>query len=226
MALSWASIVARALKKLSATSGASHWDSAAGNANLTAIAKEIEREFIRATDYFVQETNSNIVSGTASYNKPTGCLKIHDVFVGGEQVTEQNGAEVLDYYGEDWTAETGTPIMYLQRGTTILLIPIPDENTTNGLTIINTYLPTQDSTNASVADECLEVLADGVAGMALWEDPSNINLAPLFFNEDPMRPGKFQKGCDTYKKSLRSKSRKRQFRFNTPITLNAYMDQY
>lgn len=226
MALTWAAIVARALNKLDAVTAANHWDKTAGNPNLVALAKEIEREFIYRTDYFVQTSSQSIVSGTASYSKPTGCLKIHGVYVGSDPITQQNNAEIYDYYGEAWTAKTGTPIMYMQMGGTILLVPIPDENSTDGLVIINTYLPTQGDTNSSVDEQYLEVLSDGVAGKAYYQDPSNINMAPLYYNDDPNSPGRFQKGITEAKKQLRSKDRIRQFRFNTPYNVNAYMNNY
>ncbi len=228
MALTWAAIVARALQKLNEESEENHWDNASDDPNLTAMAKEAERKFVLLTNYFTQTSTFDIVTTVASHDKPTGCLQITQVWVGGEPITEQSEVEVQDYYcNEGWTSKTGTPLMYIPSGDGILLVPIPDESTTGGLVIRNIYLPTQGDTNASVPAEYLEILADHVAGHAWGQDPSNLELANYYYNADPlMRPGKFQLGIREVNKRFIGKSRTVTGRSNLAYNSTSYISNY
>jgi hypothetical protein len=79
------------------------------------------------------DTSNTSVSGTADYNKPSGCSRLTRVAYGNQRVFGILKAE-LDMTsfqsGSEWQTLTRTPTRYIDKPTSITLLPYPNDTGT------------------------------------------------------------------------------------------------
>lgn len=215
--MTWVEILARVRRILDEeTSSVSHWKDAAGDTILTNLAKDGEREFVALTGYFRGTNSQNITAGgTGLYTIPSDCLRIENIMADSTLLDEKNESEVFDYYGDDWTADTGTPIFYIPQGTQIRLVPIPDTAKANGLVISYIDMPAQSTDTPLTPARFHAYFAYYAAAQAFVEDQSQ-NAKYLIYNN------LFLEGVQKATKERRGKNRKTVWR----NTLRTSLDNY
>jgi len=86
------------------------------------------------------DTSNTSVSGTAEYSKPTGCQRLVGVAYGNIRIFGILKAELdmNDYpSGQAWQTLTGTPARYIDKPTSIQIVPYPNDT---GTTIQMEYI--------------------------------------------------------------------------------------
>lgn len=108
-----------------------------------------------AREVFVKEGTIDVVSGTEAYDLPSdaflggGLVSVHYKYGSGSGEYRRLPQRVLSQRD---TRSNGTPAYYIQKYDAILLNPIPQESTTNGLRLIYDYkLPDVDVRRGKVS---------------------------------------------------------------------------
>lgn len=210
--MTWSELEDKVYRLLGESAGSSRWSSD----QITNFLKRAEFKLIQKLGINSSSSSSDLVAGTATYNLPTGCLRVVSVEA-GDTLLQANEAELERVFGSEWATKTGSPEYFYQVLNKIRLCPIPDTSETNGLTITYHASPTQ--TNPSLSDIFFECQAYWAAYLASQEDPGNENRGEYLNNL-------FHSELKNMKRALRATTTKKSWGDDTLSIYNTIQRYY